>query len=136
MPEVESTSNESRDGLRSGKWVARAGWLLIVGSAMLVLALEPALSWFVVPALLVGVLVALVLRSSHAADSAHDEPRPEIQMAKIPVKGGMGLVFTMGTITIFCLALPEARWFLALAIPVGALIGLILHTWHKRHPIT
>jgi hypothetical protein len=32
--------------------------------------------------------------------------------------------------------LPEARWFLGLALPVGALIGLTLHTWHKRHPIT
>ena len=126
----------SRDDFRSGKWVARVGWFLMVGIVVLVLALEPALSWFVVPALLVGVLVAFVLRSSQAPDSARDEPRPEIQMAKIPVKGGIGLLFTMGTITIFCLALPEARWFLALAIPVGALIGLILHTWHKRHPIT
>jgi hypothetical protein len=48
----------------------------------------------------------------------------------------MGLVFTVGTMGTFCIALAEARWFLVLAIPVGALAGLILHDWHERHPIT
>ena len=55
-------------------------------------------------------------------------------MAKIPVNGPMGLVFTLGTMAIFLLALPEIRWFLLLALPVGTLVGLSLHLWHSRHP--
>lgn len=103
----------------------------------MVMALESALSWFVIPALVVGVIVATVLRSSVGQTSfTHDQGRPEIQIAKIPVKGGMGLVFTVGTIAIFCLALPEARWFVALAIPAGVVVAIALRSWHKRHPDT
>jgi cytosine/uracil/thiamine/allantoin permease len=99
----------------------------------IVLAFEPALSWFVVPAALAGLAVALFLRSSNSdPSSARDEARPEIQISKIPVRGGMGLVFTAGTIAIFCIALPEARWFLALAIPAGIVVGVVLNYWHSR----
>jgi hypothetical protein len=42
------------------------------------------------------------------------------------------LVLTIGAIVIFCIALPEARWFLALAVPAGVVVGLALWTWHSR----
>jgi cobalamin synthase len=113
---------------------SRVALLLVVGVLVFILALEPALSWFVIPALLVGLIVALVLRlSTQTAPFSRDQARPEIQMAKIPVKGGMGLVFTVGTAAIFCLALPEARWFVALAIPAGVVVAIALRSWRNRH---
>ncbi|HMC75444.1 MAG TPA: hypothetical protein VKG87_14160 [Terriglobales bacterium] len=136
MANVQNTSEQTRVPFDWRPSLAQAGVVLGVGLMLLVLALEPALNWFVVPTVLVGIVVAFVLRSSKLADSQADQGRPEIQISRIPVKGGMGLVFTGGSIAIFCIALPEARWFLGLAVPVGALIGLTLHTWHKRHPIT
>ena len=47
-------------------------------------------------------------------------------MHKIPVKGSMGLVFTIGVLAMILFALPEARWFLALSLPIGVAIGVIL----------
>ena len=47
-------------------------------------------------------------------------------MHKIPVKGPMGLVFTLGVLAMILLALPEARWFPALSLPIGVVIGIIL----------
>jgi hypothetical protein len=52
---------------------------------------------------------------------------PGITMHKIPVGGDeMGLVFAIGVIAMILLALPEARWFLALSLPAGLIIGIIL----------
>jgi hypothetical protein len=52
-------------------------------------------------------------------------------MDKIPVKGPIGLVFALGVLAMILLALPEARWFLALALPAGVVIGIILHLTHR-----
>jgi len=38
----------------------------------------------------------------------------------------MGFVFVVGRLADFLLALPEIRWFLALTLPLGVLIGSIL----------
>ena len=51
---------------------------------------------------------------------------PGITMHKIPVKGPVGLIFTVGVLIIFLLSLPEARWFLALSLPVGLIIAVLL----------
>ena len=52
---------------------------------------------------------------------------PGITMHKIPVEGdGMGLVFVIGVAAMIVIALPEARCFLALSVPTGAVIGIIL----------
>jgi hypothetical protein len=51
---------------------------------------------------------------------------PGITMHKIPVKGSMGLVFTIGVLAMTLLALPEARWFLAMSLPTGVAIAIIL----------
>ena len=51
---------------------------------------------------------------------------PGISIHKIPVKAGaMGLVFTLGMVAI-ALTLPEARWFLAISLPAGVVVGIIL----------
>ena len=51
---------------------------------------------------------------------------PGITMHKIPVKGPIGLVFTVGVLAMILLSLPEARWFLAVSLPTGVVIGIIL----------
>ncbi len=51
---------------------------------------------------------------------------PGITMHKIPIKGPAGLIFTIGMLVIFLIRLPEARWFLALSLPVGVIIAIIL----------
>jgi hypothetical protein len=51
---------------------------------------------------------------------------PGITMHKIPVEGPMGLVFTVGVLAMILLSLPEARWFLAISLPTGVVIGIIL----------
>jgi len=54
-------------------------------------------------------------------------PHPGISMHKIPVTvgEGMGIVFVIGVLAPILIALPEARWFLALTLPIGVILGLI-----------
>ena len=47
-------------------------------------------------------------------------------MHKIPVKGWAGLLFTLGIIAIALISLPQARWFLALSLPTGIVVGILL----------
>jgi cytosine/uracil/thiamine/allantoin permease len=115
-------------------WVIIAGVPVVLGSILLT---EPALAGFVALALLVGAIVAVILHHWKPSPSlTPDAPRPEIQIARIPVTGPMGVVFTIGTMAIFWMALAEVRWFFAFAFPAGILTGLLLHLWYKRHPRT
>jgi hypothetical protein len=58
--------------------------------------------------------------------------RPQIDIAKIPTKGGVGLVFVIGVMAIFLIGLPAVRWFFLLSIPPGILVGGILYLLHRR----
>ncbi len=49
-----------------------------------------------------------------------------MRVDKIPIKGPGGLIFTIGMLIIFLIRLPAARWFLALSVPLGVIIGVIL----------
>jgi L-asparagine transporter-like permease len=51
---------------------------------------------------------------------------PGITMHKIPVKGWAGLLFTLGVVIIALVSLPQARWFLAVSVPTGVVIAIIL----------
>ena len=51
---------------------------------------------------------------------------PGITMHKIPVKGAAGLLFTVGIIVVALISLPQARWFLAMSLPTGIVIGITL----------
>ncbi len=51
-------------------------------------------------------------------------------MSKIAFSGGAGLLFTLGSMAIFFVALPEVRWCLAVSLPVGIAVGAILHFAH------
>jgi hypothetical protein len=57
---------------------------------------------------------------------------PGISMHKIPVKGGVGLVFTVGVMVMFLIALPQARGFFLLSLPAGILVGVALYLLHRR----
>jgi len=57
---------------------------------------------------------------------------PGIRIDKIPVKGPMGLVFTVGVLILFLVGLPAARWFLALSVLVGVIIGIVLRLTSRQ----
>jgi hypothetical protein len=59
---------------------------------------------------------------------ADPEVSPDSNIAKINVGGGaVGLLITIGLCWGVLLDLPEARWFLAVALPAGLIAALILH---------
>jgi hypothetical protein len=60
-------------------------------------------------------------------------PHPGINMHKIPVGvgEGMGLIFVIGVITPILIALPEARNFIALSLPIGIVVAIILRLIHR-----
>ena len=47
-------------------------------------------------------------------------------MHKIPVEGWAGLLFTIGVLAMILVSLPEARLFLAISLPTGVIVGIIL----------
>ena len=60
-------------------------------------------------------------------------PHPGISMHKLPIAGDqMGLVFVVGVLAMILVALPEARWFVALSVPTGLAIGIILRLIHRN----
>lgn len=63
----------------------------------------------------------------------HDTPlHPGINFSKLPVSGSAGLLFTVGTMAIFLITLPEIRWFFVRSLPAGILVGAALTYIHRR----
>ena len=60
-------------------------------------------------------------------------PHPGITMHKIPVEHGegMGLLFVIAVITPILIALPEARNFILVSLPIGGIIAIILRVIHR-----
>lgn len=113
------------------------GVIVMLLVIVLMLVAEPILGWIMLPALLIGMLVAIILRRSGKSPFFDDRAQgsAEIRIDRIPVSGGfIGAIFTLGTMAIFFAALHEVRWFFLLSIPCGVLAGLFLHFWHARHP--
>lgn len=48
----------------------------------------------------------------------------------------IGAVVTLGIVVIALVGVPESRYFLAAAIPLGALFGLVLWRLHQFQPST
>ena len=60
---------------------------------------------------------------------------PGIRIDKISPQGEeMGLVFTIGALAMFLIALPLARALIVLSLPTGIIVGLILYLIHRRPP--
>ena len=51
-------------------------------------------------------------------------------MSKIAFSGAAGLVFALGSIAILFVGVPPVRWFLALSLPLGIVVGIVLHFAH------
>jgi len=60
-------------------------------------------------------------------------PHPGINMHKVPVGvgEGMGVVFVIGVLVPILIALPEARNFILLSLPIGVIIAIILRLIHR-----
>lgn len=59
--------------------------------------------------------------------SFNNELHPGISMHKIPVRAGFpGLVFTIGTLTVFLMGIPALIYFLVLAIVLGIGFAVML----------
>jgi len=56
-------------------------------------------------------------------------------MRRLPLRGVGGLVFTAAMVVLAVVYVPILRWLLAIAIPVGIVIALGLHFWHKHTPV-
>jgi hypothetical protein len=133
---IESKTDGQKTWIEAIPMKRPIGILLMLGVMVLILVFEPALTWFFFPAFLLGILIAVVIHWSKSTPwLVGDQEQPAIQMARIPVKGAVGLVFAIGTMAMFFAALPEVRWFLLLALPAGVIIGMGLHLWYKRHPL-
>jgi hypothetical protein len=44
---------------------------------------------------------------------------------------GMGFVLTIGITAMILISLPEARWFLALSLPTGIIVGAVMYFLHR-----
>jgi hypothetical protein len=133
---IESKTDGQKTWIEAIPMKRPIGILLMLGVMVLILVFEPALTWFFLPAFLLGILIAVIIHWSKSTPRlVGDQEQPAIQMARIPVKGAVGLVFAIGTMAMFFAALPEVRWFLLLALPAGVIIGMGLHLWYKRHPL-
>jgi len=60
---------------------------------------------------------------------------PTPQPARSFLKSGLGLVALAGMVVIFLVWLPPSRVFLLISIPIGVVIAVGLHLWHKYKPV-
>jgi hypothetical protein len=61
-----------------------------------------------------------------------DDPSPEENLSKISVPGNAaGLILTLGMVAILLAGVPPTRWFLAVSVPLGVVVALILR-WTAR----
>ncbi|MFB3923130.1 MAG: hypothetical protein ACE145_15525 [Terriglobia bacterium] len=54
-----------------------------------------------------------------------------MNIANIPTKGILGGIISLGIVITILLAVPAARWFVALSIPAGLIVAGILHYSHR-----
>jgi hypothetical protein len=59
-------------------------------------------------------------------------PHPGITMHKIPVEGGAGLLYVLGTLAVFLLALPQLAPLAAAGLGGGLLLAPVLYRWRVR----
>ena len=64
-----------------------------------------------------------------------DAPRPQINISKIVVGGGIaGTIFAVGSALIFLIGIPALRYFLPAAILLGCGVALIIHFVRHETP--
>jgi hypothetical protein len=66
-----------------------------------------------------------------------DRTSPQINLAKIPVGGGIaGAIFAIGTMAIFLTGIPVLRYLFSVALILGCGFALILHFTRHETPGT
>jgi len=61
-----------------------------------------------------------------------DTSRPQINLSKIPVGGGIaGAIFAIGSMLIFLIGIPVIRYVFPAAVILGCVVALVIH--FKRH---
>jgi len=66
---------------------------------------------------------------------AQDTQRPQINMSKLAVGGGVaGAIFTAGSMLIFLTGIPVLRYIFPAAMAVGCGVALILHFMRHETP--
>ena len=64
-----------------------------------------------------------------------DTSSPQINLAKIPVGGGIaGAIFAVGSMVIFLIGIPVVRIIFPAAIVLGSVVALILHFMRHETP--
>jgi hypothetical protein len=77
------------------------------------------------------------IRYSTTQQNLHDLPHPTKVVPFGNYGGGLltghpiGLVIVIGLLFMGFVGLPEARWFFALAVPAGAICGLLMWFHHR-----
>lgn len=69
-----------------------------------------------------------VLKSKATSES---EPHWGPRIDKIPIKGFFGLLISIGVLISGLAALPAARLWLYISLPLGVIFGLVLHYLHR-----
>jgi hypothetical protein len=59
-------------------------------------------------------------------------PHPGITMHKIPVEGGAGLLYVLGTLAVALLALPQLAPLATVGLAGGLLLAPVLYRWRAR----
>ena len=59
-------------------------------------------------------------------------PHRGITMHKIPVEGGAGLLYVLGTLVVFLLALPQLAPLAVAGLAGGLLLAPVLYRWRAR----
>jgi hypothetical protein len=84
------------------------------------------------------VLIAVGIHSRAIQQGSHDLPHPTRVVPFGNYGAGLwtghpiGLVIVIGLLFMGFVGLPEARWFLALAVPAGAVCGLFMWFRHRK----
>ena len=60
------------------------------------------------------------------------QPHRGILIDQIPAEGAGGLIFTLGTVLIFLIGVPEIRQFLPVALFGGLLVAAGRYYWHNQ----
>ena len=64
-----------------------------------------------------------------------DTARPQINLANIPVGGGIaGAIFAVGSMLIFLIGIPAIRYVFPLAVVLGCGVALVLHFMRHETP--
>lgn len=63
------------------------------------------------------------------------EPKLESGGGRSFLKSGLGLMAIAAVVAIFLVWLPPTRVFLLISIPIGVVIAVGLHLWHKYRPV-